>query len=69
MTEPNLQTQPFQLDKMTSIETYMYGLKKRAQEHHCIVHGTFPVDLTAIAALRKRPRPIPLHHSPTRAKV
>ena len=54
MTEPHLQTQPFQLDKMTSIETYMYGLKKRAQEHHCIVHGTFPVDLTAIAALRKR---------------
>ena len=45
---------PFISGNMTSIETYMYGLKKRAHEHHNLVFGTFPVDLTALGALRKR---------------
>ncbi len=44
---------PFSSAPMTSIETYMYGLKKRAHEHHCLVHGTFPVEMEKLAALRK----------------
>lgn len=45
---------PFRSERMTSIETYMYGLKRRAQEHHNQVFGTFPVDVTELMALRKR---------------
>jgi pyruvate/2-oxoglutarate dehydrogenase complex dihydrolipoamide acyltransferase (E2) component len=44
----------FKSERMTSIETYMYGLKKRAHEHHNLVFGTFPVDLTELTRLRKR---------------
>lgn len=47
-------TAPFRSDSMTSIETYMYGLKKRAHEHHCLVHGTFSVDLTRLTTVRER---------------
>lgn len=44
----------FRSDPMTSMETYLYGLKRRAHLHHCLVHGTFTVDLTEVTALRKR---------------
>lgn len=44
----------FRSDRMTSMETYLYGLKRRAHLHHCLVHGTFSVDLTELTALRKR---------------
>lgn len=44
----------FVSERMTSIETYMYGLKKRAQEHHNLVFGTFPVDVTKLMGLRKQ---------------
>jgi acyl carrier protein len=49
---------------MTSIETYMYGLKARAHLHHCLVHGTFSVEMTRLQSLRKiysdRVRPVTL---------
>jgi len=38
---------------LTSIETYMYGLKSRAHLLHCHGHATFPVDVTKLVALRK----------------
>jgi pyruvate/2-oxoglutarate dehydrogenase complex dihydrolipoamide acyltransferase (E2) component len=41
---------------------YVYGLKARAQRHHCLGYGTFAVDLEALESLRKeysrRVRPI-----------
>jgi pyruvate/2-oxoglutarate dehydrogenase complex dihydrolipoamide acyltransferase (E2) component len=41
---------------------YVYGLKARAQRHHCLGYGTFSVDLKALEPLRKeysrRIRPI-----------
>jgi hypothetical protein len=61
---PEDTTSPFTVHKMDSIETYMYGLKQRAHEHHCLVHGTFPVDVGKLSALRKtyskRVRPVTL---------
>src|SRR5262249_41030622 len=54
----------YRSERMTPIETYMYGLKKRAHLHHCLVHGTFTVDLTRLTSLRKtyarRVRPVTL---------
>jgi pyruvate/2-oxoglutarate dehydrogenase complex dihydrolipoamide acyltransferase (E2) component len=41
---------------------YMYGFKERARRHHCIGHGTFPVEVDRLESLRKeysrRVRPI-----------
>lgn len=45
---------PFQSERLTSIETYMYGLKARAHLHHCLGNGVFPVELTRLATMRKR---------------
>lgn len=45
---------PFTSKPLNSIETYMYGLKSRAHLHHCLGNATFPVDLTELAAMRKR---------------
>ena len=43
-------------------QAYVYGLKARAQQHHCLGYGTFCVDLENLEALRKeysrRVRPI-----------
>lgn len=54
----------YRSERMTSIETYMYGLKARAHLHHCLVHGTFPVDMTRLGSLRrmysKQIRPVTL---------
>jgi len=44
---------PYRSERMTSIETYMYGLKARAHRHHCLAYGTFPVDLTRLTRLRR----------------
>lgn len=33
---------------------YVYGLKRRAQEHHCLGYGTFRIDLSTAARARKR---------------
>ena len=43
----------YRSERLTSIETYMFGLKARAHLHHCLVHGTFSVELTRLAVLRK----------------
>ena len=32
---------------------YLYGLKARAQRHHCLGYGTFSVELDALESLRK----------------
>lgn len=32
---------------------YVYGFKRRAQEHHCLGYGTFSIDVATLAALRK----------------
>jgi acyl carrier protein len=45
---------PFISKRMTSIETYMYGLKSRAHLHHCHGNAAFPVDLTRLNSVRKR---------------
>lgn len=45
---------PFSSQPLTSLETYMYGLKSRAHLHHCHGHAMFPVDLTELASMRKR---------------
>jgi pyruvate/2-oxoglutarate dehydrogenase complex dihydrolipoamide acyltransferase (E2) component len=45
---------PFVSERMTSLETYMYGLKQRAHQHHDLVFGTFPVELTRLTTLRRR---------------
>ena len=45
---------PFTSDPLTSIETYMYGLKWRAHNLHCLGNAMFPVDLTELTALRKQ---------------
>jgi pyruvate/2-oxoglutarate dehydrogenase complex dihydrolipoamide acyltransferase (E2) component len=43
-------------------EAYLYGLKARAQRHHCMGYGTFSVELSALEHLRReysrRLRPI-----------
>ena len=44
----------FSSKPLTSIETYIYGLKWRAQNHHCLGNAMFPVDLTELTALRKQ---------------
>jgi pyruvate/2-oxoglutarate dehydrogenase complex dihydrolipoamide acyltransferase (E2) component len=41
------------VEPVSGERAYMYGLKKRAQEHHCLGHGTFPVDIDRLEALRK----------------
>ncbi len=33
---------------------YVYGLKARAQRHHCLGYGTFTVDVEGLSALRRR---------------
>ena len=33
---------------------YVYGLKARAQRHHCLGYGTFTVDVEGLGALRRR---------------
>jgi len=38
---------------LTSIESYMYGLKSRAHLLHCLGHATFPVDVTNLVAKRR----------------
>jgi pyruvate/2-oxoglutarate dehydrogenase complex dihydrolipoamide acyltransferase (E2) component len=35
-------------------EAYIYGLKARAQRHHCLGYGTFSVELDRLEHLRKR---------------
>lgn len=45
---------PFSSNPLTSIETYMYGLKSRANLHHCLGNGMFPVDATELCAIRKQ---------------
>ena len=35
-------------------EAYVYGLKARAQRHHCLGYGTFSVELERLEHLRKR---------------
>ena len=35
-------------------EAYVYGLKARAQRHHCLGYGTFHVEVDHLADLRKR---------------
>ena len=45
---------PFSSKPMTSLETYMYGLKWRAQNNHCLGNAMFPVDLTELSSLRKQ---------------
>lgn len=44
----------FRSKPLSSIETYMYGLKSRAHLHHCHGNAVFPVDLTELTAMRKR---------------
>src|ERR1700704_2580404 len=43
-------------------QAYNYGLKSRAQHHHCLGYGPYSVDLDGLEALRKeysrRVRPI-----------
>lgn len=45
---------PFSSKPLTSVETYMYGLKSRAHLDHCHGHAAFPVELTELNAMRKR---------------
>jgi len=45
---------PFTSKPLDSIETYMHGLKWRAQNYHCLGNGTFPVELTTLMSMRKR---------------
>lgn len=45
---------PFISMPLTSIETYMYGLKSRAHMHHCHAHAVFPVDLVELNAARRQ---------------
>lgn len=44
---------PFISNPLTSIETYMYGLKSRANLDHCLGNGMFPVDASELCAVRK----------------
>ena len=44
---------PFHAKPLTSVETYMHGLKSRAQRNHCLGNGAFPVELTTLNAMRK----------------
>ncbi len=44
---------PFNAKPLTAVETYMYGLKSRAQRNHCLGNGAFPVELTALNTVRK----------------
>lgn len=45
---------PFTSRPLNSIETYIYGLKSRANLQHCLGHAMFPVDATELTAMRKR---------------
>jgi pyruvate/2-oxoglutarate dehydrogenase complex dihydrolipoamide acyltransferase (E2) component len=45
---------PFTSNPLTSVETYMYGLKSRANLDHCLGNGMFPVDATELCAVRKQ---------------
>lgn len=45
---------PYHSEPLTAIETYMFGLKSRAHRFHCLGNGTFPVDLTKLAVMRRR---------------
>ena len=39
---------------LSSVESYMYGLKSRAHLFHCLGHATFPVDVTNLVDRRRR---------------
>jgi pyruvate/2-oxoglutarate dehydrogenase complex dihydrolipoamide acyltransferase (E2) component len=45
---------PYTSNPLTSVETYMYGLKSRANLHHCLGNGLFPVDATELCTVRKQ---------------
>jgi len=44
----------FTSKSLTAIEMYMHGMKSRAQRHHCLGNGVFPVDVTELNTLRKQ---------------
>jgi pyruvate/2-oxoglutarate dehydrogenase complex dihydrolipoamide acyltransferase (E2) component len=39
---------------LNSIDAYVHGFKSRAQNHHCIGYGAFPVEVTTLKTMRKR---------------
>ena len=41
-------------DPMKGLKGYVYGLKHRAQFHHCLGYGTWTIDFAAVQKLRKR---------------
>lgn len=45
---------PFATRPLNGIDTYMHGLKSRAQRHHCLGNGVFPVDMTELLAARRQ---------------
>lgn len=44
---------PFRSNSLDAMGTYMYGLKSRAQRHHCLGNGMFPVEMTRLMTMRK----------------
>jgi pyruvate/2-oxoglutarate dehydrogenase complex dihydrolipoamide acyltransferase (E2) component len=49
-------TLPNQIEARTPVrgeQAFVYGLKARAQRHHCLGYGTFAVDVSALGGLRK----------------
>ena len=45
---------PFRANPLTATETYMHGLKSRAQHNHCLGNGAFPVELTTLNDMRRQ---------------